>query len=50
MKAANDIIAEVGKVDTVHSTVVTTLMLLLVYGGYFLATSLTCRRMACKQR
>ena len=50
MKAANDIIAVVGKVDTVHGTVVTTLMLLLVYGGYFLATSLTCRRMACKQR
>jgi len=49
MKAANDIIAEVGKVDTVHSTAVTTLMLLLVYGGYFFATSLACRRMACKR-
>ena len=49
MKAANDIIAAVGKVDTVHSTAVTTLMLLLVYGGYFFATSLACRRMACKR-
>jgi len=49
MKAANDIISAVGRVDTVHSTAVTTLMLLLVYGGYFLATSLACRRMACKR-
>lgn len=49
MKAANDIISAVGRVDTAHSTIVTTLMLLLVYGGYFLATSLACRRMACKR-
>ncbi|MEA4933424.1 MAG: hypothetical protein VB071_07590, partial [Lawsonibacter sp.] len=46
MKAANDMIAMVGKVDSVQSSLVTALLLLVVYGGYFLATSLACRRMA----
>ncbi len=46
MKAANDLISAVGRVDTTHSTLVTTAVLLLVYGGYFLATALACRRMA----
>ncbi len=46
MKAANDIIAMAGRVDTVHSSAVTALVLLAVYGGYFLATSLACRRLA----
>lgn len=46
MKAANDIIAQVGRVDSVRSTLAATLVLLVVYGGYFLATALACRRMA----
>ncbi|MGI5963562.1 MAG: FtsX-like permease family protein [Lawsonibacter sp.] len=46
MKAANDLIALAGKVDSVESSVVTALLLLAVYGGYFLATALACRRMA----
>lgn len=46
MKAANDLIAEVGKVDSVQSSLVTALLLVMVYGGYFLATALACRRMA----
>ena len=46
MKAANDLIATAGRVDSVHSSLVTALVLLAVYGGYFLATSLACRRMA----
>ena len=46
MKAANDLIAQAAKVDSVQSALVTALVLLLVYGGYFLATSLACRRMA----
>ncbi|MCI8423141.1 MAG: FtsX-like permease family protein [Lawsonibacter sp.] len=45
MKAANDIIAQVGRVDSVHSSMVTAFVLVLVYGGYFLATALACRRM-----
>ena len=46
MKAANDIIVSVGKVDSAASSLVTAGVLLVVYGGYFLATSLACRRMA----
>ena len=46
MKAANDIILAVGKVDSAASSVVTAGVLLVVYGGYFLATALACRRMA----
>ena len=46
MKAANDLIAQAAKVDSVQSALVTALVLLLVYGGYFLATSLACRRLA----
>lgn len=46
MKAANDVIAQVGKVDSVYSSLVTAVVLLAVYGGYFLATALACRRLA----
>ena len=46
MKAANDLIATAGKVDSVGSSLITALVLLAVYGGYFLATALACRRMA----
>lgn len=46
MKAANDLIATAGKVDSVASSAVTALVLAVVYGGYFLATALACRRMA----
>jgi len=46
MKAANDLISAVGKVDSAASSGATALVLLLVYGGYFLATAVACRRMA----
>lgn len=46
MRAANDLIAQAAKVDTVQSALVTALVLALVYGGYFLATALACRRLA----
>ena len=46
MKAANDLIATAGQVDNVQSSLATALVLLAVYGGYFLATALACRRMA----
>ena len=46
MKAANDLIAQAGRVDAAGSTVVTAAVLAVIYGGYFLATALACRRMA----
>ena len=46
MKAANDLIGQMGRVDAAQSSAVTALVLLILYGGYFLATSLACRRMA----
>ena len=46
MKAANDLISEAGKVDSAASSAVTALVLVVVYGGYFLATAMACRRMA----
>ena len=46
MKAANDLIAMVGRVDSVGSSLATALVLVAVYGGYFLAITLACRRMA----
>ena len=46
MKAANDIIFSVGKVDSTASSLITAGVILAVYGGYFLATSLACGRMA----
>ena len=46
MKAANDIIATAGRVDSAASSLVTAGVLLAVYGGYFVATALACRRMA----
>ena len=44
MTAANAVIAEVGKVDSAASSAVTALLLLVVYGGYFLATCWGSRR------
>lgn len=44
MTAANAVISEVGRVDSVRSSVVTALFLLAVYGAYFLATYLGSRR------
>lgn len=38
MKAANDVILEVGRVDSVYSSAVTAAFLILIYGAYFLAT------------
>ena len=38
MKAANDVILQVGRVDTVYSSAVTAAFLVLIYGAYFLAT------------
>ncbi len=46
MKAANDIIFTVGKVDSAASSLITAGVILVVYGGYFLATALACGRMA----
>ena len=46
MKAANDLIAAAGKVDSVGSSLAAAALLLVVYGGYFVATALACRRMA----
>ena len=48
MKAANDLIAQAGKVDSVGSSLAAAALLLAVYGGYFLATALACRRMASR--
>ncbi len=44
MKAANDVIAEVGRVDAAASSAVTALFILVVYGAYFLATCWGSRR------
>ena len=46
MTAANDLIGQMSRVDAAQSSAVTALVLLIIYGGYFLATSLACRRMA----
>lgn len=40
MTAANEVIAVAGKVDSVHSSLLTAGFLLIIYGGYFLATCL----------
>ena len=48
MKAANDVIAMAGTLNAGESTAVTAALLLVVYGGYFLATALACRRMAVR--
>lgn len=50
MKASNDLIATVGKVDALGSTLGTALVLLGVYGGYFLVTALACRSLALQSR
>ena len=46
MKAANDLIFAVGKVDSAATSLITAGVILVVYGGYFLATALACGRMA----
>ena len=45
MTAANAVIAQVGKVDAAASSAVTALLLVAVYGGYFLATCWGSRRL-----
>lgn len=40
MKAANEVIQVMGRVDSVHSSLLTAGLLLIIYGGYFLATCL----------
>ena len=45
MTAANAVIAEVGRVDAAASSAVTALLLVAVYGGYFLATCWGSRRL-----
>lgn len=40
MKAANEVINVMGHVDSVHSSLLTALFLLVIYGGYFIATCL----------
>ena len=44
MTAANAVIAEVGKVDAAASSAVAAVLLLVIYGGYFLATCWGSRR------
>lgn len=44
MTAANQVIAMVGRVDTVASSVVTAAVILVIYGAYFLATYFGSRR------
>ena len=46
MTAANQVIAQVGKVDSVASSAVTAAIILVVYGAYFLATCAGSRRIA----
>ena len=45
MTAANAVIAQVGRVDAAASSAVTALLLVAVYGGYFLATCWGSRRL-----
>ncbi len=40
LKAANEVIQTMGRVDSVHSSLLTAGLLLVIYGGYFLATCL----------
>lgn len=40
MKAANEVIQVMGRVDSVHSSLLTAGLLLVIYGGYFVATCL----------
>ena len=46
MTAANQVIAQVGRVDSVASSMVTAAIILVVYGAYFLATCAGSRRIA----
>ena len=45
IKAANEVIQQLGKLDAVSSTVTTAVIILLVYGAYFGATCAGARRM-----
>lgn len=45
MKAANDVILEVGRVDAVASSAAAAAFLVVIYGAYFLATCWGCRSM-----
>lgn len=45
MTSANQLIAEVGKVDVTSSSLITAALLIAIYGGYFLATFLAGRRL-----
>ena len=47
MAAANQVIQVVGRVDSAHSSLLTALLLLIIYGGYFLATCLGSWRAVC---
>ncbi|NCE63978.1 ABC transporter permease [Pseudoflavonifractor sp. 524-17] len=44
MRAANDVISQIGRLDAAASSTVTALFILLVYGAYFLATCWGSRR------
>lgn len=46
MTATNDLIAQAGKVDAWAGTLTAAVLLTAVYGAYFLATCLGCRRIA----
>jgi putative ABC transport system permease protein len=46
MTSANAVIASVGKLDTTVSSAVTAAFLVVIYGAYFIATCLGCRRLA----
>ena len=45
IKAANDVIADIGKLDAVASSIVTAIIILVVSGAYVLATCWGSRRM-----
>ncbi|MCI8593807.1 MAG: FtsX-like permease family protein [Oscillospiraceae bacterium] len=46
MTSANAVIAEVGKLDAAASGAVTAAFLVVIYGAYFIATCLGCKRVA----
>ena len=46
MTSANAVIASVGKLDATVSSAVTAAFLVVIYGAYFIATCLGCRRLA----
>ncbi len=50
MQAANEVIRVMGKVNSAHSSLLTALFLLLIYGGYFLCTCLGAWRAVREER